>query len=135
MSAILPISLAAERAALARMYIELTHAFIATIPPLTQPPPVETDANLALVAVAVMLGHAEGRPMTVSQLARHVRAPRATTTRRLQALVESGLIVRTKTRYYLAPQRAEKVPHRDHFDLILVRAFSSLGPYLSKSDT
>ena len=135
MPVILPIALASERIALARMYIELTHALIATIPPLTQPAPAETDANLAVVAAAVMLGHAEGRPMTASEIARCVRAPRVTTMRRLQTLLDNGLIKRSKNRYYLTPLRAKKVPHRDNFNLILARAFSSIGPELSKMDT
>ena len=64
----IPIAIPDSRAALARMYIDLTLAFHATTFPLNQSP-TETDANLALVAVAVMLGHAEGRPMTATCVA------------------------------------------------------------------
>jgi hypothetical protein len=71
----IPLALSAERRALARMFIELTLAFHATIFSLDQTPPCEPDANLALVAVAVMLGHAEGYPMTASQIASYVHMP------------------------------------------------------------
>jgi len=65
--AVLPIPLAIpkKRLALARMYIDLTSAFHASVFPPDQTP-VEIDANLVLVAVAVMLGHAGGHPMTSS---------------------------------------------------------------------
>lgn len=129
-----PLAIPAERAALARMFIELAIAFHATAFPLEQPPR-EIDANLALVAVAAMLGHAEGRPMTAREIAATLHMPRTTVLRRLQTLTERGLIQAVDGRYGLAPDRAARVPHRDKFDLILSRAFAVLGPYLSKMDT
>lgn len=123
----------AERRAVARMFVELTVAFNATIFPLDQLPS-ELDANLALVAVAVMLGHADGRPMTASQIASYVQMPRTSVLRRLDALLAHGLIRRIKRKYYLEPGRAKDVPHRDRFDLILSEGFAVLGPYLSKMD-
>jgi IclR helix-turn-helix domain len=134
--AALPIQIAipAERHALARMFVELTLAFHATIFPLDQTPG-EPDANLALVAVAVMLGHAEGRPMNASQIAAYVQMPRTSVLRRLDALLAHGLIKRIKGKYYLEPARAKDVPHREKFDLILLKGFAVLGPYLSKMDT
>src|SRR5438046_1496292 len=128
------IAIPTERAALARMYLELTMAFHATIfAPGKEPP--ECDCNLTLVAVTVMLGHAEGRAMNVSQIAARLRMPRTTVIRRLRTLVARGLIVADKGRYYLEPVRAADVPHRDKFDLILSRSFAVLGPMLSKMDT
>jgi hypothetical protein len=125
--------LPAERLALARMFIDLTLAFHGTIFPLNQTP-TELDANLAIVAVAVMLGHANGCPTTASRLAAMLRMPRTSTLRRLNTLVEHGLIQRIEDKYYLEPIRAKRVPHRDKFDLILSRGFAVLGPYLSKMD-
>jgi hypothetical protein len=125
--------LPAERRAVARMFIDLTLAFHGTIFPLGQTPS-EPDPNLTLVAVAVMLGHAEGRPMNASQIALLLRMPRTSTMRRLDALIASGLILRIKGKHYLEPIRAKRVPHRDKFDLILSRGFAVLGPYLSKMD-
>jgi hypothetical protein len=130
----IPIAISEERAALARMYIELTLAFHASIFPLDQEPS-ELDADLALVAVAVMLGHAEGHPMNASEIASCLHTPRTSVLRRLDALVASGLILRIEDKYYLEPARAADVPHRDKFELILSRAFAVLGPHLSKMDT
>jgi hypothetical protein len=130
----IPIAIPAERRALARMFIELSVAFHGTIFPLDQTPS-DTDPDLALVAVAVMLGHAEGQPMTASQIALMLRMPRTSILRRLDALIARGLILRIKGKHYLEPIRAKRVPHRDKFDLILSRGFAVLGPYLSKMDT
>ncbi|MGX1151483.1 winged helix-turn-helix domain-containing protein [Bradyrhizobium ottawaense] len=129
----LPIAIAipAERRAIARMFTELTLAFHATIFPIDQPP-TEVDANLALVAVAVMLGHADGLPMNASQIAAYVQMPRSTVLKRLSVLLERGLILRIKDKYYLEPVRAATVPHLDRFTLILSKGFAVLGPYLSE---
>jgi MarR family len=135
MSTTLPISLAMpkERYALARMYIDLTLAFHATIYPPDQVPK-EPDCPLALVAVAVMLGHAEGHPMTATEIAACVQMPRSSVVTRLNALIEHGLIQRIEDRYYIEPGRSASVPHRDRFELILSKAFAVLGPMLSKTD-
>ncbi|BBZ93115.1 hypothetical protein BRDID11004_59860 [Bradyrhizobium diazoefficiens] len=122
------------RRSLARMFIDLTMAFHSTIFPLGQEP-AELDADLVLVAVAVLLGHAEGHAMNASQIASHLHMPRSTVTARLRVLVERGLIVRIKDQYYLEPDRAANVPQRDKFELILSQGFAVLGPFLSKTDT
>ena len=130
----IPLAMPEERCALARMYIELTLAFHAiTFPP--DQTPTETDANLALVAVAVMLGHAEGHPMTSSEIASCVHMPRSSVLTRLNVLIAHGLIQRIGDRYYLEAVHAEEVPHLDRFELILSKGFAVLGPYLSKTDT
>lgn len=129
----IPLAIPEGRAALARMYIDLTLAFNATTVPVGDPPG-ETDANQALVAVAVMLGHAEGHPMNASQIAKCLQMPRTSILRRLEALIAGGLINRVNTRYYLAPKRAKQVPHRDRFELILSKAIAVLDPILSKTD-
>ena len=116
------------------MFIELTLAFHATVFPLDQTPSEEPDPNLALVAVAVMLGHSEGHPMNATQIASCLQMPRSSVVARLNVLLAHGLIQRIKRKYYLEPARAKGVPHRDRFELILSEAFAVLGPYLSKSD-
>ena len=129
-----PLAIPVERAALARMYIDLTLAFHASAY-APGAAPSEADANLALVGVAVMLGHAEGRPMNASQLASLTNMPRTSILRRLDALIASGLVVRVGSRYAVEPGHATGVPHRDAFELILSKAFAVLGPHLSKMDT
>jgi hypothetical protein len=125
-----PIAVAAARAALARMYIELAVAFHTSTFPLGQEPD-EMDANLVLVAVAVMLGHAEGNPMTARCIENLLHMPHSTTARRLDALVERGIIAkRADNRYVLDPDRAERVPYLDAFNLILSRGYAVIGPHL-----
>jgi hypothetical protein len=128
------IAIPEARRALATMFIELALAFHATTVPRGDEPG-EIDANLALVAVAAMLGHAEGHPMNVSQIATRLRMPRTSALRRLNVLVDSGLLVRINGSYELDPHRARRVPHRDKFELILSRGFEVLGPHLTDLDT
>jgi predicted transcriptional regulator len=119
------------RAALARMYVELTLAFHATIFPLDQKPS-ELDADLTVVAVTVMLGHADGHPMTATEIASILHMPRTSVLRRLNELMAHGIIRRRGDRYYLDPVRAAHVPHRRRFEVILSKAFAVIGAYLSK---
>lgn len=129
----IPIAIPEGRAALARMYIDLTLAFHASIYPPGQAPS-EHDCHLTLVAVAVMLGHAEGHPMSASEIARLVQMPPSTVLKRLNTLIKHGVILRIEDKYYLEPDRASRVPHLDRFELILSKAFAVLGPILSDSD-
>lgn len=130
-----PIALATARAALSRLFIDLAKAFYASIFPLGTPPPGEMDANLALVAVAVMLGHAQDRPLTASGIAVLLNMPRSSVLARLNVLIGHGLITRIDGRYYLDANRAGQVPFLDAFELILSKAFAVLGPHLSESDS
>jgi DNA-binding transcriptional ArsR family regulator len=123
--------LRAQRFALARMYVDLSLAFHATAFPVNEPPE-ETDANLALIAATVMMGHAAGRPMNASQIASRIRVPRSSVRRRLETLTDLGLIRRIDDTYYLDERRARRVPRKTSFELILSEAFAVLGPYLSK---
>lgn len=130
----IPFAVPECRHALAAMFVDLALAFRAILAPLNQPPG-EIDANLTLVAVAVMLGHAEGRPMNASEIAARLLMPRTSALRRLETLTKAGLIERIEGRYYLERDRARHAPHRDRFELIMTRAFAVLGPTLSKLDT
>jgi DNA-binding transcriptional ArsR family regulator len=131
--ALIPLAIPEARRALAEMFVDLALAFHATTV-LPDQRPGEIDANESLVAVAVMLGHAEGHAMNASEIAARLTMPRTSVLRRLDALVETGLIKRIESRYYLDPRRARRVPHHDRFELILSKAFAVLGPHLSKLD-
>lgn len=130
-----PISLRLKegRRATAELFIDLCLAFHASAYPVGTEPS-ETDANLALVATAAMLGHAEGRPMNASEIAARLRMPRTSVLRRLNVLVKGGLLIRIEDRFYLEPDRAERVPYLDKFTLILTKALATLGPILSELD-
>lgn len=133
----IPIALPVERAAFARMFIELSLAVYATILPIGETPSDddEPDCNLGLVAVAVMLGHSEGRPMNATEIAASLHMPRSSALGRLNVLIARGMIKRIERKYYLESNRAATVPHKDSIDFILAKHFAVLGPYLSKSDT
>lgn len=125
----IPISIQKGRAALARMYIDLTLAFHANMfpPDLLQKEP---ECNLILVILAVMLGHAEGHPMIASEIARLIQQPARTVLKRLNVLKDRGLIQRIKGKYYLESKRALNVPNLDRFELIMSKAFAVIGPLL-----
>jgi hypothetical protein len=126
------IAMSAGCRALAQMYIELTLAFHATIYPPDKAPK-EPDCHLTLVAVAVMLGHADGHPMTATQIAKRVQMPHSSVMKRLNVLIRHGMIQCIGRKYYLEPERAATVPHQDNFEFILSQAFAVLGPILSKT--
>jgi biotin operon repressor len=121
------------RGAVARLHLELTVAFHRTLFPLNQTPR-KLDANLTAVAVAVMLAHADGHPMTEAELVASLPMSRSSIQRRLLALIKLGIIKRVVDRYYLDPTRARDVPYRDQFELILSKAFAVIGPHLAKTD-
>jgi hypothetical protein len=125
----IPISIQQGRAALARMYIDLTLAFHANMfpPELVQKEP---ECNLILVILAVMLGHAEGHPMAASEIARLLQQPARTILKRLNVLKDHDLIQCIKGKYYLESKRALCVPNLDRFELIMSKAFAVIGPIL-----
>lgn len=130
---LIPLAIPEGRRALAEMFIDLALAFHATTA-MPDQAPGEIDANQVLVAVAVMLGHAQAHAMNASEIAARLTMPRTSVLRRLDTLVEGGLIKRVESRYYLEPNRARRAPNRDRFELILSKGFAVLGPLLSKLD-
>jgi hypothetical protein len=57
------------------------------------------------VGACVAIGHAEGRPMNATKVAHYLDMPRTTVLRKLEELVELGLLERTGTYYYISEQR------------------------------
>ncbi len=126
-----PLALAAERAALMRMYIELTVVIRDSIWYPNEAPESGTDANLAVVAVAVFFGHSIGAAMNQSNIADLTGMPRSTVINRLNLLVEHGIIERRDDgKYYIEASRAVGVPFQKQFTEVLARGFAVLGPYL-----
>lgn len=119
------IPLSAERAALMTMIIELICATHDAIDP-----DLDLNADLCLVWIAVMLGHAEGRAMTPTEIADRLCMPQASASRRLRWLLDKGAIVNIRGHYYLQPDRAANVPMLQRVTEILQRAFAVLGPFL-----
>lgn len=121
------------RQALCELFVDLCLAFHGTTVPLGEKAG-ETDANLALVGVTVMLGHAEGAPMTATQISKRLQMPRTTVLRRLEILIDRNVLQRIGGQYFVETSRAESVAYRDTFTAILSKAFITLGPRLSKTD-
>jgi len=60
--------------------------------------------SLPKSAIEVFVGHAFERPMDLSELSRNLEMPRDTVRRRLQRLIEIGLVERIDHRYYMTPK-------------------------------
>ncbi|MBO4228358.1 helix-turn-helix domain-containing protein [Bradyrhizobium neotropicale] len=120
------LALAAERAALMAMIIDLIHATQDAIDPAS-----DTNASLCLVWIAVVLGHAEGGAMTPTEIAHRLRKPLPSISRRLRWLEKHGAIVRVEGRYYLQSDHAANVPMLQRVTEILQRAFVVIGPFLA----
>src|SRR5262245_63123968 len=57
--------------------------------------------DLLFTAIEVFIGHAFERPVVLSELSRNLEMPRDAVRRKLQRLVEIGLIERIDHRYYM----------------------------------
>jgi DNA-binding transcriptional ArsR family regulator len=57
--------------------------------------------DLLFTAIEVFIGHAFGRPMVISELSRNLEMPRDAVRRKLQRLLEIGLVERIDHHYYM----------------------------------
>ena len=57
--------------------------------------------DLLFTAIEVFIGHAFERPVLLSELSRNLEMPRDAVRRKLQRLIEIGLIERIEHRYYM----------------------------------
>src|SRR6266516_1764840 len=57
--------------------------------------------DLLFTAIEVFIGHAFERPMMLSELSRNLEMPRNAVRRKLQRLIEIGLVERIDHRYYM----------------------------------
>jgi hypothetical protein len=79
--------------------------------------PDPSCADIILVC-AVMIGHADGRPMTSAKLAEYVGMARPTAIRRLQELMASGVISQDARKCW--KMRTTDSARRDLIDSIIV---------------
>jgi len=96
-----PIAIPVERRAAMRLVIDIIQIVMDTTS--------ADDLETAIIACAVALGHAEGRPMNRKEISELVHIERQTVARKLDQLIQGGDIVRDPddARYYLEPERAE----------------------------
>jgi CRP-like cAMP-binding protein len=91
-----------ERLALARAYISLTRVMVASVFGKKA-----ADHSLLLIGSAIMVGHAEDRPMNATKIAHYVGLPRSTVIRKLNEFLRSGVITRRGNVYLLSEERAQ----------------------------
>jgi hypothetical protein len=87
-----------ERFAIARMCIDLARITRRGFAPQE---PFGNKMETFYVGLCVLMGHIEGNPFTVSKLANYLDAPRSTMVRRLDQLIEFGVVERRGNRYFI----------------------------------
>jgi hypothetical protein len=87
-----------ERFALARMCIDLARVTRRGFAPQE---PFGNKMETFYVGLCVLMGHIEDKPFTVTKLSNYLEAPRSTTLRRLDQLIEFGVVERRGNRYFI----------------------------------
>jgi len=96
-----PILHRSERLALAKAYIALTSVMVDSVFG-TAP----ADHSLLLIGSAIMVGHAENRPMNATKISHYVGLPRSTVVRKLNEFARTGVVARHGNVYLLSEERA-----------------------------
>src|SRR3569833_117560 len=97
-----PIMHRLERLALARAYVALTRVMVDSV--FGEKP---ADHSLLLIGSAIMVGHAENKPMSATKIAQYIGLPRSTVIRKLNEFQGAGVISRHGNVYLLSKQRAQ----------------------------
>jgi DNA-binding MarR family transcriptional regulator len=84
---------------IARLFFEMTRVMHKTYMPDTR---FGTFLDLVPVGYAIFLGQAEGRPMGLTGLARFLDIPRSSVQRRIDLLIEGGIVERRALKYEFA---------------------------------
>ena len=90
-----------ERLALANAYIALTRVMVNSV--FGKKP---ADHSLLLIGSAIMVGHAEDKPMNATKIAHYIGLPRSTVIRKLNQFLKAGVIARHGNVYLLSIERA-----------------------------
>lgn len=121
-----PIMHRSERLALAKAYIELTRVMVESV--FGKKP---ADHSLLLIGSAIMVGHAENRPMNATKISHYVGLPRSTVIRKLNEFVRTGVVVRHGNVYLLSEERAH---NRTKYVTKAMRIFSTAEKSLKASN-
>lgn len=98
-----------ERHVIAKLFIDLTNEMRKSLVSEKIPKRDTSVGTLLQVGAAIVVGHAEGRPMTVTKIAHYVDLPRSTVQRKLEQLLALGIIVRRGNAYFISQSRASDV--------------------------
>jgi hypothetical protein len=63
------------------------------------------ELDTVFIACVVMIGHAEGRPMTANKIALYLGMPRTTVLRKLAKLLRLNIVLRSGAKYFVSPAR------------------------------
>lgn len=108
----MPLPYGRERAQIARLFLNLTRTSRNAIAPEMT---LYEWGEYVAIGCQVLIGHAQNRPLTASQIARFLEMPRPTVLRRLKILLELGIVARIGTRYCLGSAKAVTHEHvREH---------------------
>ncbi len=88
--------------------------------------------DLLFTAIEVFIGHAFERPMGLNDLARNLELPRDAVRRKLQRLIEIGLVERVDNRYYMTTRA--NVPLQREVVLAHLRNMQAAMEEVSKMD-
>ena len=86
---------------LAKAYIALTRVMVDFV--FGEKP---ADHSLLLIGSAIMVGHAENKPMSATKIAQYIGLPRSTVIRKLNQFQRNGVIARHGNVYLLSKERA-----------------------------
>jgi DNA-binding IclR family transcriptional regulator len=89
--------------------------------------------DLLFTAIEVFIGHAFERPMALNELSRNLEMPRDAVRRKLQRLIEIGLVERIDHRYYMTAKA--NAPLQREVLLAHLRNMQSAIKEVSKMDT
>src|SRR5499433_4587183 len=89
--------------------------------------------DLLFTALEVFIGHAFERPMVLSELSRNLELPRNSVRRKVQRLIEIGLVERIDNRYYMTAKA--NAPLQREVLLAHLRNMQSAIKEVSKMDT
>jgi hypothetical protein len=78
-----------ERLALAKAYLALTRVMADSVFGNKS-----ADHSLLLIGAAIMVGHAENRPLNATKIAHYIGQPRSTVIRKLNEFLRLGVIAR-----------------------------------------
>jgi IclR helix-turn-helix domain len=119
-----------ERARVARLALSLLRTVRnAYTPDLT----LAEASEFLFLMMHLFIGHAQGKPLSASRLARIAEMPRTTVLRRLAMLIELGYLERIGNRYYLTAK--SNVPYQRRVLLEHISNIQHTAKELSKMDT
>jgi hypothetical protein len=107
-----------ERLAIARMCLDLARLTRRGFAPQE---PFGNKMETFYVGLCVLIGHIDGKPFTVTKLSNYLEASRSVTLRRLDQLIEFGVVERRGNRYFINEEVANTKPAMDvHSALVRV---------------